>query len=43
MLPSTFTELSIEEKAFIIASIDIKLEKEKEEAKKIKSQSKQRR
>jgi hypothetical protein len=43
MLPSTFANLSTEEKAFIIASIDIKLEKEREEAKKIKSQAKQRR
>ncbi len=43
MLPSTFAELSVEERAFIIASIDIKLKKEKEEAKKIKSQAKQRR
>lgn len=36
MLPSEFIELEPNEKAFIIAAIDIRVEEEKKEAKKIK-------
>lgn len=36
MLPSTFCELDSYEKAFVIASIDIKIENDKKESKKIK-------
>jgi hypothetical protein len=36
ILPSQFLDLDQTEKAFIIAAIDIKIEAEKEEAKKIK-------
>lgn len=36
MLPSTFCGLDSYEKAFVIASIDIKIENEKKEAKKLK-------
>ena len=35
MLPSTFINLDAYEKAFIIASIDIKVENEKKEQKKL--------
>ena len=42
MLPSKFLSLSDEEKAFIIASIDVKIDHEKEEAKKMKAKSKKR-
>lgn len=42
MLPSQFLSLDINERAFIVAAIDIKIEKEKEEAKKIKAKSKRR-
>lgn len=37
MLPSQYLDLSLEEKAFIIACIQIRIKKEKEEARKIKS------
>lgn len=36
MLPSQFIDLDLEEKAFIIAAIDLKLEEEKKQAKKAK-------
>lgn len=39
MLPSQFLSLDRYERAFIIASIDIKIEKEKKEAEKIKSKT----
>ena len=39
MLPSQFLSLPVNERAFIVAAIDIKIEKEKEEAKKMKAQS----
>jgi hypothetical protein len=39
-LPSEFLNLETEDKAFIIASIKIKIEKEKEEARKIKAKKK---
>lgn len=39
MLPSQFLSLDIQEQAFIVAAINIKIEKEKEEAKKIKAQN----
>jgi hypothetical protein len=39
-LPSEFLNLEMEDKAFIIASIKIKIEKEKEEARKIKAKKK---
>ena len=37
MLPSTFLSLPKHEKAFIIASIQLKIEHEKKEEKKLKS------
>lgn len=40
MLPSTFINLSDEEKAFIIASIDLRLENEKKEANELKRKRK---
>lgn len=40
MLPSTFCGLDSYEKAFVIASIDIKIENEKKEAKKAKQKRK---
>lgn len=39
ILPSTFVDLSIEDKAFIIASIRLKIENEKKEMKKMKSRT----
>jgi hypothetical protein len=39
-LPSVFYEMGMEEKAFLIASIQIRIEKEKAEAKKMKSKKK---
>ena len=36
ILPSQFLDLDQKDKAFIIAAIDLKIEAEKEEAKKIK-------
>lgn len=39
MLPSEFLSLDRYERAFVIAAIDIKVEKEKKEAEKIKSQT----
>lgn len=39
MLPSEFLSLDRYERAFIIAAIDIKVEKEKKEAEKLKSQT----
>ena len=36
MLPSVFVGLDLEERAFIIASIDFRIEKEKKEAKEAK-------
>jgi hypothetical protein len=39
MLPSQFLSLDVNERAFVIAAINIKIEKEKEEAKKMKAQS----
>lgn len=42
MLPSTFLELSKEDKAFLIASIRIKQEKEKKEEGKIKSKGRRK-
>ena len=41
--PSFFIELDENEKAFVIASIDVKVEKEMEEKKKLERQSKKRR
>ena len=41
--PSFFIELDENEKAFVIASIDVKVEKETEEKKKLERQSKKRR
>ena len=38
--PHEFLELPFKERAYIIASIQIRIEKEKEEAKKMKSKSK---
>ncbi|MCI9000903.1 MAG: hypothetical protein HFJ26_08525 [Clostridia bacterium] len=38
--PHEFLELPFKEKAFVIASIQIRIEDEKEEAKKIKSKAK---
>lgn len=40
MLPSQFLSLDVNERAFIVAAINIKIEKDKEEAKKLKSRSK---
>lgn len=40
MLPSTFMNLDDYERAFIIAAIDIKIEQEKKERKKIQSKKK---
>jgi hypothetical protein len=40
MLPSQFINLTKEEKAFIIAAIQIKAENEKKEAKKMKAKKK---
>ena len=37
MLPSTFTNLDTQEKAFIIACIDKKIEAEKEKEKELKN------
>ena len=37
MLPSTFIKLNREEKAFIVASIDLRIENEENEMKKIRS------
>ena len=37
ILPSVFMEMDKSEKAFVIASIQIRVDKEKEEARKIKS------
>ena len=42
MLPSTFLSLPVNEKAFIVAAIDIRVEAEKEEAKKMKKASKRK-
>ena len=42
MLPSEFLSLSMEEKAFIIAAIDLKIEAEKKQAKEIESKSKRK-
>lgn len=39
ILPSVFCRLSMEERAFIIASIDFRIEKEKKEAKEAESRS----
>lgn len=39
MLPSQFLSLDVNERAFVIAAINIKIEKEKEEAKKMKAQN----
>lgn len=36
MLPSTFMNLDIQEKAFVIACIDLRVEEEKKEADKLK-------
>lgn len=36
MLPSTFLEMDEQEKAFVIASIDLRIKAEKEEANKLK-------
>jgi hypothetical protein len=40
MLPSQFLKLGREEKAFVIASIQIKIEAEQKEAKKMKAKKK---
>lgn len=42
MLPSKYLKLDRYEKAFIIAAIDMKLEKDKKEADKIKRKRKKR-
>lgn len=42
MLPSVFIDLSPEEKAFIIASIDLKIEAEKKQAKEIERKSRKK-
>ena len=42
MLPSQFVSLSPEEKAFIIAAIDLKIESEKKKAKEIESKSRRK-
>jgi len=42
LLPSQFLKLPREEKAFIIASIQLKAEKEKKEAQKMKQNGKRR-
>jgi len=42
MLPSEFVNLDPQEKAFVIASIKIKMEAEKEEAEKIKKARKRK-
>ncbi len=39
ILPSVFADLSLEDKAFIIASVRIKIENEKKEMNKIKSKA----
>jgi hypothetical protein len=39
-LPSTFDSLSDEEKAFVIASIDVKMEADKKRQKEIESKTK---
>ena len=39
ILPSVFADLSIEDKAFMIASIRIKIENEKKEMQKMKSRA----
>jgi hypothetical protein len=41
-LPSKFNDLDINEKAFVIAAIQIKSEKEKKESAKIKNKSKKK-
>lgn len=43
MLPSTFSNLPRKEKAFVIASIQIRVEKEAKEQKKIEKQTKKKR
>ena len=40
MLPSVFCELGEEDKAFVIASIQLRIEKEKADAKKMKAKKK---
>lgn len=40
MLPSTYLNLPREEKAFVIAAIDIKIENEKKQAKEMKRKGK---
>lgn len=42
MLPSVFCGLSMEEQAFIIASVDLRIEKEKKEAKEAEKRSRGR-
>ena len=42
ILPSVFLELSPEEKAFVIASIDLKVEAEKKKQKEIERKSRKR-
>ena len=42
MLPSTFLKLPKKEKAFVIASIQIKQEKKKKEERKLKSKGKRK-
>jgi len=43
ILPSVWLEMNEEEKAFIIASIDLRIEAEKKEADRIKRESRVRR
>ena len=42
MLPSQFLNLPLNERAFIIAAIQLKIEHDKEEEKKIKSKKRKR-
>ena len=42
MLPSTFINLDLQEKAFVIAAIDKRLEEEKKQAKQVKPSKKGR-
>ena len=42
ILPSIFAAMDIDEKAFVIASCDIRVQAEKEEQKKIKSKQKRK-
>lgn len=42
MLPSVFCSLSMEEQAFVIASIDFRIEKEKKEARDAERRNKNR-